>query len=71
MLRLITIWPFPDTVIKQLVIKAKKILVPEMNKGQIAGEITKYARCDVLSYSQVNAEIIYPDAITKELERLV
>lgn len=70
MLRLITIWPFPDTIIKQFGTKTKKILVPEMNKGQLAGEITKYARCDVISYSQVNAEIIYPDAITKELERL-
>ena len=71
MLRLITIWPFPDTIIKQLGAKTKKILVPEMNKGQMAGEITKYARGEVISFSQVNAEIIYPEAITKELERLV
>jgi hypothetical protein len=37
----------------------------------MAGEITKYARCEVISFSQVNAEIIYPDSISRELERLV
>ena len=71
MLRLKTIWPFPDTIVKRIGAKAKKILVPEMNKGQVAGEITKYAPCDVISYSQVNAEVIYPDALIKELRRLL
>ena len=71
MLRLKTMWPFPDTIVKHIGAKAKKILVPEMNKGQVAGEIIKYAPCDVISYSQVNADIIYPDAVIKELRRLL
>ena len=71
MLRLITIWPFPDAAMRELGARTKKILVPEMNKGQMAGEITKYARAEVLSFSQVNAEIIYPNSIRKELEKLV
>ena len=71
MLRLITIWPFPDTVVNQFAAKAKKLLVPEMNLGQIAGELTKYVRCEVVSFPQVTAEIIYPGAITKQLRRLV
>jgi 2-oxoglutarate ferredoxin oxidoreductase subunit alpha len=71
MLRLKTIWPFPDKIIKQMGAKAKKILVPEMNLGQVAGEVQKYAPCDVISFAQVNAEIINPEVIIKELGRIL
>ncbi len=71
MLRLKTIWPFPDRIVKQLGSMAKKILVPEMNLGQVAGEVQKYASAEVISFSQVNAEIIYPDAVARELGRIL
>ncbi len=34
-LRLITIWPFPDQVLRRIGESARRILVPEMNLGQI------------------------------------
>ena len=71
MIRLKTIWPFADRMIKEVGARVKRIFVPEMNKGQIAGEIMKYASCDVISYGQTNGEIIYPSTIIEQLGRVL
>jgi 2-oxoglutarate ferredoxin oxidoreductase subunit alpha len=71
MVRLKTIWPFPDTIIKEIGKTAKSIFVPEMNKGQVAGEIMKYAACEVNSYGQTNGEIITPSTIIEQLRRIL
>lgn len=70
LLRLKTLWPSADEVIKDLGSRVSKILVPEMNMGQIVGEVMKYASCEVVPYNQVNGEIIHPQAIIEQLERL-
>jgi len=71
LLRLKTIWPFADKIIKDIGQRAKKIFVPEMNRGQIAGEIMKYATCEVIPYNQTNGEIIHPHQIIKEVRSIV
>ncbi len=70
MVRLKTIWPFPDEVIRNIGSKVKKILVPEMNTGQVVGEVMKYASCEVIPYNQVNGEVIHPNTIMEQLRRL-
>jgi 2-oxoglutarate ferredoxin oxidoreductase subunit alpha len=70
LLRLKTIWPFADQVIHEVGKKAKKIFVPEMNRGQIAGEILKYAECEVISYCQTDGEIIRPHTIMEQVRGL-
>ncbi|MBM4341730.1 MAG: 2-oxoacid:acceptor oxidoreductase subunit alpha, partial [Deltaproteobacteria bacterium] len=59
-LRLKTLWPFPEEAVAEVGKKVKKILVPEMNLGQMAGEIRKYVPCEVISLSQTNGEVIEP-----------
>jgi len=71
MIRLKTIWPFADRLIRNLGGGIKKVFVPEMNIGQMSGEIMKYAPCDVISFSQTNGEVIYPYTIMEQLERLL
>ena len=71
MLRMKTIWPFADRLIRDIGSGAKKILVPEANRGQVAGEITKYAACDVVSYPQTDGEVISPLKIMEQLRRLI
>ncbi len=71
LLRLKTIWPFTDQIIKPFNGKVNKIFVPEMNRGQIAGEIQKFATADVISYPQTNGDIIHPETIITELRRLL
>ncbi len=68
--RLKTLWPFPEELISNIGAKMKKILVPEMNMGQVVGEVMKYACCEVIPYSQANGEIISPDTIIEQLRRL-
>jgi len=71
LLRLKTIWPFPDFLFRELGKTAGKIFVPEMNRGQVAGEIMKYADCDVLPYIQTNGEIIDPNTIINEVKGIM
>ena len=42
LLRLITVWPFPDEIIRQLAGQAKGFVTVEINMGQISREV---ARC--------------------------
>ncbi len=69
LLRLQTLWPFPEHAVSVLGKRVKKILVPEMNLGQVMGEVKKVAQCRVEGYHQVNGEIIHPDAILEAMER--
>jgi 2-oxoglutarate/2-oxoacid ferredoxin oxidoreductase subunit alpha len=69
-LRLKTIWPFPDDEIHRVGNAVKKIFAPEMNSGQVAGEIRKYVHCEVVTYNQTNGEIIHPHTIIESLRRL-
>jgi 2-oxoglutarate ferredoxin oxidoreductase subunit alpha len=71
LLRLKTIWPFADNEIHKINGSAKVIFVPEMNRGQIAGEILKYTTCDVITYNQTDGEIIHPHKIVYELRKLL
>ena len=71
MIRLKIIWPFADKLFKEINSKVKKIFVPEMNMGQVAGEIMKYTCGDVITYSQTNGEIIHPNTLMEELGRLL
>lgn len=71
LLRLQTIWPFPDELFRDLGKRVRKIFVPEMNRGQIAGEIMKHADCEVVPHSQTNGEIIHPHTIVEGVRRLL
>ncbi|MBW2122940.1 MAG: 2-oxoacid:acceptor oxidoreductase subunit alpha, partial [Deltaproteobacteria bacterium] len=71
LLRLKTLWPFPDREIEGLPPGVERILVPEMNRGQVAGEIRKHTGRRVVSLCQTDGEIIHPGRIMEELRRLV
>jgi len=70
LLRLKTLWPFADKMVKDIGARIKKIFVPEMNRGQIAGEVMKYVCGDVVSYGQTNGEVIHPETIVEQIRRL-
>jgi len=67
LLRLKTLWPFPEEAIVELNEKVKKVVVPEMNQGQIAGEVRKSYQGEMISLRQTNGEIIQPEKILKVL----
>lgn len=69
-LRLKTCWPFPEEAVKELGEKVKKVLVPEMNLGQVAGEVKKYCSCEVIPLGQTNGEVIQPETIIEMLKKI-
>jgi len=71
LLRLKTIWPFADDLISNIGKLGKKLFVPEMNSGQVYGEIRKYADCEVIPYHQTNGRIIHPKDIIAHIERII
>ncbi len=70
MLRLKTLWPFPDEAVTELGKKVKKVIVLEMNLGQVAGEVKKFCRCDVIPLNQTDGEVIRPETILEILRRV-
>ena len=71
LLRLKTLWPFADRIIREVSGSVEKIFVPEMNRGQIIGEVMRYSRCEVIPYNQTDGEIIHPHRIMEEVKKLV
>jgi 2-oxoglutarate ferredoxin oxidoreductase subunit alpha len=72
MIRMMTIWPFADKVIKQVAKKVDGILVPEMNYGQLVLEVERAAagQTRVVSLPKYNTEIFTPDEIMRAIKDL-
>lgn len=70
LLRLKTLWPFPEEAVREAAARAKTVFVPEMNRGQVAGEVRKYCPAEVISFGQTNGEVIGPEAIEEALRRI-
>lgn len=70
LLRLKTLWPFPEEEVREMGKRVKTIVVPEMNQGQVAGEARKYCPCDVVSLGQTNGEVIRPEKIIEVLKKI-
>jgi 2-oxoglutarate ferredoxin oxidoreductase subunit alpha len=50
LLRLITVWPFPDHLIKELATRVKGFVTVEINMGQISREVERCAGYKAPSY---------------------
>jgi 2-oxoglutarate ferredoxin oxidoreductase subunit alpha len=63
--RLITIWPFPVKEAAAVCEQAGAIIVPELNLGQLIGEVERVARGDtrIIGINRVTGEMITPDEI--------
>ena len=70
LLRLKTLWPFPEGAVTEVGKNVRRILVPEMNRGQVAGEVKKACSCDVISMGQTDGEVIQPEKIAEALKRM-
>ncbi|MGE5559541.1 MAG: 2-oxoacid:acceptor oxidoreductase subunit alpha [Chloroflexota bacterium] len=64
-IRLITVWPFPEQVIAKAASRVKAFVVPEMNLGQLALEVERSAhgKAPVHKLSRVDGELITPNQI--------
>jgi 2-oxoglutarate ferredoxin oxidoreductase subunit alpha len=69
-LRLVTIWPFPDEAVQKAAESSKAILVPEMNYGQLVREVERAAKgMPVYSIPKLGGEIHTPQEILEAVRR--
>ncbi|MFC2131494.1 2-oxoacid:acceptor oxidoreductase subunit alpha [Bacteroidota bacterium] len=71
MLRLITIWPFADKIVKRLCANVKKVFVPEMNLGQISREVERFTSKEVISISKIGGVSHTTDDIIEAFDKYV
>jgi 2-oxoglutarate ferredoxin oxidoreductase subunit alpha len=65
MVQPLTIWPFPDELIAEQLEKVDLVVVPELNQGQIIGEIERLARkhIKIVPLQRYDGELITPSQI--------
>jgi len=69
MIRLVSIWPFAGDAMAELGRKCQAVYVPEMNRGQVAGEILKYTTRPVIPIPKTNGEVFEPAEIVEAIRR--
>ncbi len=70
LLRLKLVWPFPEKVVTKLSKNVDKIIVPEMNLGQMVHPVRELAckHCEVVSAPKIGGEMHLPMELYKYLE---
>lgn len=72
LMRPVTLWPFPERLLKQLAGRAKHVVVPEMNAGQLILEVERLCpdTTTVTGINRYDGEPIQPDEILSRIEEL-
>ncbi|MEE8496590.1 MAG: 2-oxoacid:acceptor oxidoreductase subunit alpha [Xanthomonadales bacterium] len=72
LLRLITLWPFPERILQELAGRASHVLVPEMNAGQLILEIERLCpdSTTVIGINRFDGEPIHPDEVLAKIEEI-
>ena len=73
LLRPVTLWPFPEAAVRKAAERARRVLVPEMNAGQLALEVERLAgaRGKVARLNRIDGEAITPAEIAAKVRELV
>jgi len=73
MLRLITVWPFPERIVRQLADRVAGFVVPEINLGQIVLEVERAAcgKTQVRSVPHAGGAIHDPETILQAIEEVL
>jgi 2-oxoglutarate ferredoxin oxidoreductase subunit alpha len=67
--KLETIWPFPEEAVERLGAQCRKVIVPEMNLGQLALEVERVVgRQKVTRINRADGEMIAPQQILAAIE---
>jgi len=73
LLKPVIIWPFPRSVVAKAAQKAKHIIVPELNLGQILGEVERAAQGMAMVHGvfKVSSELFSPSELLEHVRRIV
>ncbi|HVP06978.1 MAG TPA: 2-oxoacid:acceptor oxidoreductase subunit alpha [Candidatus Acidoferrum sp.] len=72
-IQLCTIWPFPDEQIVQLCARCRKVIVAELNMGQIVNEVRRVLPRDIQIHAlqRYDGEILTPMQLLEKLEEVL
>ncbi|KQC12525.1 MAG: 2-oxoglutarate ferredoxin oxidoreductase subunit alpha [Desulfuromonas sp. SDB] len=72
LLKLTTLWPFPDQIISRLTDKVKQVIVPEMNQGQAIREVKRVVggKIPVVGVNRYDGEAMKPEDILTVINKL-
>ncbi|MBW8010572.1 MAG: 2-oxoacid:acceptor oxidoreductase subunit alpha [Chloroflexi bacterium] len=70
LLRMISIWPFPKKIIKELASNADTFIVAEMNLGQMSREVERHVSQPVVGVNHAGGEMISPEKILKAIKEV-
>jgi len=70
-LRLKTIWPFYDELIRNILKDVAKIFVPEMNIGHLNKELERVLNIPVISITRIDSTVLTPGEIVEKVEEEV
>jgi 2-oxoglutarate ferredoxin oxidoreductase subunit alpha len=68
--QLFVIWPFPYKILGRLASQIKAFIVPEMNLGQIAHEVSCAIKSDVIKVNRVDGSLITPNEILERIKNV-
>ena len=70
-IKLDTIWPFPEELIRSIASQVKALIMPEINGGQMVLELERaaYGACPVTLVSNYGGEIIHPGLILSAINK--
>ncbi len=73
MLKLITVWPFPEETIKRIARQIKAFIVPEINCGQIALEVERCAggKAETILVPHMGGGVHRPESILDAIKEAV
>ena len=72
LLQLVTIWPFASEQVLEICKKVKGVVVPELNLGQVLGEVRKVcpANVQLTGVNRIDSQMITPYEILAKLEEM-
>ncbi|MBC7330855.1 MAG: 2-oxoacid:acceptor oxidoreductase subunit alpha [Synergistetes bacterium] len=68
LLQLQTLWPFPYDVVEDYAKRARLVAVPEMNMGQLIGEVERAIKRKALAINRVDGRMIAPAQIVEAIK---
>jgi 2-oxoglutarate ferredoxin oxidoreductase subunit alpha len=69
LLRLVTVWPFPEKLIAEISANRRYILVPEGNYGQIVHPVREFAQCPVECIPHPGGDLHQPEDIYQAIRK--
>lgn len=70
LLKLKMLWPFMRRTVIRYLESSRKVIVPEMNMGQLSREVKRVnqGKCEVLTLNRIDGQMITPSEILAKLE---